>query len=47
MYNLIELYFRKSDLSFSDLVYKKYSYFVKKISDTKPTPRQRNFIYGI
>ncbi len=35
MYNLIELYFRKSDLSFSDLVYKKYSYFVKKISDTK------------
>ena len=35
IYNLIEFYLRNSDLSFSDLVYKKYSYFIKKISDAK------------
>ncbi len=35
MYNLIELYFRKLDLSFSKLISDKYSYFLKKISDTK------------
>ncbi len=35
MYNFIEFYFRKLNLSFSNIVYEKYSYFVKKIFDTK------------
>ena len=35
MYNLIELYFRESNSSFSKLVYEKYSYFLKRVSDTK------------
>ena len=35
MYNLIELYFRKLNSSFSNLINEKYSYFVKRISDTK------------
>ena len=35
MYNFIELYFRKLNSSFSNLINEKYSYFVKRISDTK------------
>ena len=35
MYNLIELYFRELNSSFSNLINEKYSYFVKRISDTK------------
>ena len=35
MYNLIEFYFRKLNISFSKLINEKYSYFVKRISDTK------------
>ena len=35
MYNLIEIYFRKLNLSFSNVVNDRYSYFVKRISDTK------------
>jgi|TARA_B100001093_G_scaffold67310_1_gene57304 DNA polymerase-3 subunit delta' len=35
MYNLIELYFRGLNSSFSNLINEKYSYFVKRISDTK------------
>ncbi len=35
MYNLLEFYFRKLNSSFSNLVSKKYSYFLKRISDTK------------
>ena len=35
MYNLIEFYFRKLNSSFSNLVNQKYSYFIKRISDTK------------
>ena len=35
IFDLIEFYFRKVDLSFSSKMYKKYNYFVKKISDTK------------
>jgi DNA polymerase-3 subunit delta' len=35
MYNMMELYFRKLNQSFSKLLNEKYSYFVKRISDTK------------
>ena len=35
MYNLIEFYFRKLNSSFSKIIDIKYSYFIKKISDTK------------
>ena len=35
MYSFIELYFRKLNLSFSKLVNDKYSYFVKRIAETK------------
>jgi DNA polymerase-3 subunit delta' len=35
MYNLMEFYFRKLNQSFSKLLNKKYSYFIKRISDTK------------
>ena len=35
MYTLIELYLRKLNISFSKLVNEKYSYFVKRIADTK------------
>jgi len=35
MYNLIEFYFRKLNSSFSKIIDVKYSYFIKKISDTK------------
>ena len=35
IYNFIEFYFRKLNSSFSKTVYKKYNYFIKKISDTR------------
>ena len=35
MYNLMEFYFRKLNTSFSRLINEKYSYFVKRIADTK------------
>ena len=35
IFNLVEFYFRKLNLSFSKKIYEKYSYFLKKISDTK------------
>ena len=35
MYSLMELYFRKLNQSFSKLLNEKYSYFIKRISDTK------------
>jgi DNA polymerase-3 subunit delta' len=35
MYNLMEFYFRKLNQSFSKLLNEKYSYFIKRISDTK------------
>ena len=35
MYSLIEFYFRKLNSSFSKIIDIKYSYFIKKISDTK------------
>ena len=35
MYNLIEFYFREINNSFSKLIDEKYSYFIKKIDDTK------------
>ena len=35
MYGLIEFYFRKSNRFFSKLLNEKYSYFIKRISDTK------------
>jgi DNA polymerase-3 subunit delta' len=35
MYNMMELYFRKLNQSFSKLLNEKYSYFIKRISDTK------------
>jgi DNA polymerase-3 subunit delta' len=35
MYNLMEFYFRKLNQSFAKLVNEKYSYFIKRISDTK------------
>ncbi len=35
MYNLMEFYFRKLNSSFSNLINQKYSYFLKRISDTK------------
>ena len=35
IFEFIELYFRKINLSFSDQVFEKYSYFLKKISYTK------------
>ena len=35
MYNFMELYFRKLNLSYSKLINAKYSYFVKRITDTK------------
>ena len=35
MYSLMEFYFRKLNQSFSKLLNEKYSYFIKKISDTK------------
>ena len=34
-FDLIECYFRKINLSFTSIIYDKYIYFVKKISDTK------------
>ena len=34
MHNLIELYFRKLNLSYSELINEKYRYFIKKIADT-------------
>ncbi len=35
VFNLIEFYFTKLNLSISKKIYEKYSYFLKKISDTK------------
>ncbi len=35
MYNFIEFYFRKQNLSFSNIINEKYIYFVKRIFDTK------------
>ena len=35
MYNLMEFYFRKLNNSFSNLINKKYNYFIKRIADTK------------
>ncbi len=35
IYNLIEVYFRKLNSSFSETINKKYSYFLKRMSDTK------------
>jgi DNA polymerase-3 subunit delta' len=35
MYSLIEFYFRKLNQSFSKILNEKYSYFIKRISDTK------------
>ena len=35
MCSLIEFYFRKLNLSLSKLINEKYSYFVKRIADTK------------
>ena len=35
MYSLIEFYFSKLNQSFSKLLNEKYSYFIKRISDTK------------
>ena len=35
MYNFMEFYFIKLNLSFSNIVSEKYSYFVKRIADTK------------
>ena len=35
MHNFIEFYFRKLNIKFSILVNEKYSYFVKRIADTK------------
>ena len=35
MYNYMELYFRNLNRSFSNLINDKYSYFVKRIADTK------------
>jgi DNA polymerase-3 subunit delta' len=35
MYNLIEFYFRKLNISFSKLIDEKYNYFVRKINNTK------------
>ena len=35
MFNLIEFYFRKLNVSFSKLINEKYSYFVKRIANTK------------
>jgi DNA polymerase-3 subunit delta' len=35
MYNMMELYFRKLNQSFSKLLNERYSYFIKRISDTK------------
>ncbi len=35
VFDLIEFYFRKINLSFSSKMYQRYNYFIKKISDTK------------
>jgi DNA polymerase III subunit delta' len=35
IYNFIEFYFRKINSSFSSLIYKKYVYFLKRISETQ------------
>ena len=35
IFDLIEFYFRKIDFSFSQNIYEKYHYFLKRISDTK------------
>ena len=35
LFDLIEFYFRKINLTFSSKIYNQYSYFLKKISDTK------------
>jgi DNA polymerase-3 subunit delta' len=35
LFDLIEFYFRKINLSFSSLIHDKYSYFLRRISDTK------------
>ena len=35
IFDLMEFYFRKLNTSFSKNINKKYSYFLKKISDTK------------
>ena len=35
MYNFIEFYFRELNLSFSKIINEKYSYFIKRIADTK------------
>ena len=35
IFDLMEHYFRKINLSFSDKIYNKYNYFLKRISDTK------------
>ena len=45
MYNLIELYFRKLNSSFSNLINEKYSYFVKRISDTKTYNLDRESLF--
>ena len=35
VYDLVEFYFKKINFNFSSNIYKKYSYFLKRISDTK------------
>ena len=35
VFDLVEFYFRKINFNFSSNLYKKYSYFLKRISDTK------------
>ncbi len=35
IFNLIEFYFRKISLSYSKIIYEKYSYFLKRIANTK------------
>ena len=35
VFDLVEFYFRKINFNFSSNIYKKYSYFLKRISDTK------------
>ena len=35
VFHLIEFYFRKLNFSFSKKIYEKYSYSLKRISDTK------------
>ena len=45
MYNFMEFYFRKVNKSFSMLINDKYSYFVKRISDTKTYNLDRESLF--